>query len=636
MAGRKVAVELELEVARYLRSGGDAAAILRVVKREANALGDELDDTSRDMDQLALNTDVAARSVDDLGDEARGTTAELLAMGAAADSAGASVRRATGDLLDQSTRFGRRTMRGFDFSQTIAEGRGQLIAGVIVALIAASPLIGAVIAGAVTGAVGAGGIIGGVAAAAQDERVKREWQRFAAGFTMEDFGGDLFVEPTIRGLRVIEDAFEDMDLRSTLSLLDDDVVQLFRGIGDAGRNFVPGLERALQRIGPFVDVFSSGLGESGRALGQFIDDVSSSEGAVMGLESLFRILNGSVVVLGKTLEGLSDIYGAYIKMQAAGAGVLEDLPGPWQEMMRVYNDVTEAMLENADGSRQVGEAIFIGAEAMTVQSRAADDLFRHLQNLNQATDDYLDNTDAMAESSDNFEESLLDLRDALRENGRTIDNHTRAGLENRDMFRRAIDDAKEERRTTIERTGAVDAANVKYAEQIRRVEALATQSGITKQALKEMAGTYDVEIVVRLNAILGNTLRLLLGNPGTGGLGAVFSTMSLLNSIGPQPAAPTPAAPALRISDLDRAGGRASGGWVLPGFSYDVGELGRETLHMFPGGVGYVQPGTSGASGSNAVRLVVEDRSSGGIRVKLIDDGLRRGVPQATLEAAYP
>lgn len=37
-------------------------------------------------------------------------------------------------------------------------------------------------------------------------------------------------------------------------------------------------------------------------------------------------------------------------------------------------------------------------------------------------------------------------------------------------------------------------------------------------------------------------------------------------------------------------GGRATGGYVAPGGTYDVGEVAQERLHMFPGGGGYVVP----------------------------------------------
>lgn len=49
-----------------------------------------------------------------------------------------------------------------------------------------------------------------------------------------------------------------------------------------------------------------------------------------------------------------------------------------------------------------------------------------------------------------------------------------------------------------------------------------------------------------------------------------------------------------------RGGGRASGGPVWPGMSYDVGERGRERLTMYPGGGGYVTP-----MGGQATSIVV-------------------------------
>jgi hypothetical protein len=41
-------------------------------------------------------------------------------------------------------------------------------------------------------------------------------------------------------------------------------------------------------------------------------------------------------------------------------------------------------------------------------------------------------------------------------------------------------------------------------------------------------------------------------------------------------------------------------------------------------------------SGGSDVRVVVEDRTSSGIRARLIQDGRDRGISEATLRAAYP
>lgn len=54
-------------------------------------------------------------------------------------------------------------------------------------------------------------------------------------------------------------------------------------------------------------------------------------------------------------------------------------------------------------------------------------------------------------------------------------------------------------------------------------------------------------------------------------------------------------------------GGRASGGPVRPGVSYTVGEHGPETLHMFPSGGGFIDPGASvmpAMSGMSDSRIV--------------------------------
>ncbi|HEX6872409.1 MAG TPA: hypothetical protein VF163_15035, partial [Micromonosporaceae bacterium] len=197
-----------------------------------------------------------------------------------------------------------------DFSNLVSESRGMLIAGAVGLGAAASPVIGAAVAGAVVGAVGAGGIVGGIVAASGDPRVRDAWEDFTKSLSADQFGRQAFVKPTIAAIGELQAALRDMDLGGSLAKVAPFTQMFARGIGDLGREFMPGFNAALDRAGPFLAVFADELGDTGDALGDMLDDMSSSRGAIEGLQALFDGLQGTIRWFGSTVNALSDAWDA--------------------------------------------------------------------------------------------------------------------------------------------------------------------------------------------------------------------------------------------------------------------------------------------------------------------------------------
>lgn len=183
-----------------------------------------------------------------------------------------------------------------------------VVAGLVGAVSAAGPAIGAIVGGAIIGAVGTGGMAVGLLSAAKNTEVQAAAKSFGQTISAEFFQGDAFVQPAIKGLQILQDAFRDMNLDETLAKAAPTVVTMAEGLAKFGKNLMPGLDKTLERIGPFADAASQGIADLGDAFGDMIDMISSSKGSVDGINTLFAAFGGTLRFVGAELKFLGDRY----------------------------------------------------------------------------------------------------------------------------------------------------------------------------------------------------------------------------------------------------------------------------------------------------------------------------------------
>jgi hypothetical protein len=181
-----------------------------------------------------------------------------------------------------------------------------VVAGLVAAASAAGPAIGSIIGGAIIGAVGTGGMAVGLLSAAKNTEVQAAAKSFGQTISAEFFQGDAFVKPAIEGLQILQDAFRDMNLDETLAKAAPTVVTMAEGLAKFGKGLMPGLDKTLERIGPFADAASQGIGDLGDAFGDMIDMISSSKGSVDGINTLFAALGGTLRFVGAEIKFLGD------------------------------------------------------------------------------------------------------------------------------------------------------------------------------------------------------------------------------------------------------------------------------------------------------------------------------------------
>lgn len=403
-----------------------------------------------------------------------------------------------------------------DFSRLVGESRGVLIAGVV-GLIAASmpvivPMLGAGVAGAVVGAAGVGGIAGGIIAAASDPTVKSAWQSFTDSLTADDFGKKAFVEPTKLGIRELRDALHDMNIGEALKPLAPFVQVLGKGVGDFGRQFMPGFVAAMQKAGPFLNTFAKELGETGAAFGDMLRTMANDPGAVSGLqaimdglEGLIRWFGGATNAAAVWWRGMTNVGVAATDWQMKYLGFLDFLPGvkleDWNKHWHEWQDAANGAA-NATGN--VGAEMSDFAHYLAEAASHTADLTIRLHEL-FATQLGLDNATLR------WNEDLLRLRQTFAENGRTLAENTEAGLENRRMVLTMIQDAIAVADAVLAETGSQERANQVYLERIALLRELLRQMGLTKQQIDGLVGEYRISFVITTTGLIPKGVSF---NPG--------------------------------------------------------------------------------------------------------------------------
>jgi hypothetical protein len=490
-----------------------------------------------------------------------------------------------------------------DFGGAGIRPHNALIGGVVGAVAALAPLLGAMISGAVTGAVGLGGIAGGIAAAAHDQRVKSAARQFGSNIASEFFsGGASFVQPVIDSLDILEDAFHDMDLGSSFARLAPHVTTLAHGLGNMATNIMPGLNIAFDRMGPFIDVLAEGLGEMGTQLGDLFNRASRSRGALMGLESVFHLINGTLIIVGTTLEFLSDAYENFVGVVVRTSGALEDLPflnPALRAAMREVNDMfgimgnqTQIVAINTDNAARAAKGLPAASDAWAAYAGQVKIAADHQEDLNRAMEESISNMLAQDNANLGLQQAMADFGETLKENGKHWDTNTQKGRDNRRGLLDSVEAAERKRQADIKMgiqmglsaEEAAAKANAAYNKTIAKLKEMATKAGISEAALKDLVGDYYVNVHYRQS-------------------GSAFQ----------------------HSAKILEAKGRALGGPVGAG-TYVVGERGPEVLELGQGSRGHVYPsigaygggrGSRGSMGGGNARPLVIQTSDALVRVVL-------------------
>lgn len=661
MAGRAITVTLTLEAAQYLREDRKVQASVAETDAAMKGLDRRIDETGRDMGQLASRAAIAKRELSSLGTTSVKTAAEMKLLDQRIKTQRASVAALADEWLrtgDKATAVSLRQQRSLlgqlerarrdlqlakrdavDLVEIVgglggkvigsfnpAEGLSSatkvgggalgggletpgfgpaLIGSLVAAIVVAAPGIGAILGGALAGS-GVGLLMaGGIVSSFKDPGVVAAAKSAGRDIMSEFFaGGRVFAGPVIESIHILAQDFKDLRIGDVFAKAAPYVTTLARGIGDFVKNLMPGFNNVLDHAGPLTEVFSKGLADTGTAFSDLITDINNSPGTIEGLELGFKVLDGVLRGTGKTLEFLGDVFAKFVHFDATVFGWVPTLG----QYFRDLDGAGDSLKPKLHG---VGSAAGDMVPPVVDAAHATDHFRTSMQDLNMTVEDSMGVFNDLHGGILSYNQAMFDLKKSLKENGNTFDENTEAGLRNAAAYQRALDAAQKMRDDEIKAGQNADAATKKYNDEVTGLLDLAAQAGVTKTKLDELAGQYIIKISPTFT--------------GTATDWAAFRAGE-------------------RQAQAQKTKGHASGGWDWGDAPFWAGEQGKELI--FPGGrPSYVMThqqsmayaGTSG--GTTVVRhehYLNVSVAGGPVRRVLLDDGRARGKSEAALAVAYP
>lgn len=367
---------------------------------------------------------------------------------------------------------------------------GGILAGLIGAA-ALGPLLGAATGGLLAGGLGTVGVGGAAAMSLQDPEVRGSAKAFGSSIESEFFrGGEAFVKPVREAMTVLDEAFKDMKLPEAFAKMAPHITTIADAFGDMGKNIMPGLNAAFERMGPFAEAAHEGISDLGTALGTFLDEITASPGAVMGLDAAFQILNMTIIGFGRTIRFLSDAFAGGLFLGEKITGFMEDIPligGLWGMM----NDQINETMHGADGAADKVDEFAVSAESAAV---SAEELANSLRAVEDGFSSLLSAELGAAQARLNVEQGWYDMAEAIRENGTSLDIATEAGLANQQMILDRIETLAASRDANIREGMAIEEANALYDDQIDKLINLGTKAGMSRTELEKLAKNYQVTV----------------------------------------------------------------------------------------------------------------------------------------------
>lgn len=490
-----------------------------------------------------------------------------------------SMRKELGEVGDEAakearkvgTQAGQQVTSGFsDALQALpAQGRGALIIGLTALAVGSSPIIGSVIAGAVLGGVGTGGIIGGIALAAQDPAVqtaaKGVGERFLSGLTGE---AGVFQGPVLESLHILERAGNTFTgtLGQGFRQLAPLVLPLALGVEGLVRNIGPGLSRAIEASKPAVRLIATELPKVGSAVSDALSDIADeSDGATEGLAALFAIFEVGIRFGGGLVATLAGVFEWLVRAEGATLDFLSNIP--------LFGAIAPALDEGAKGAQNLEQQVNDAKASGETFVGTLADMVRGLNTTTSATDDlrksmvdYVKSEQDAFDPMANLVHRLEDLKQAHQDYDKALHDHGRNSDEAR-------------------------AANLKLAEAILAANGAAaaaqgTFDGTLDPALKRMlaAGGMSKDEIRQLEQSLRDAKKAADALDGTYRVKVILEQQQTHREEARQY--------------------RASGGPVMSGKTYLVGEHGPELATFGPNGYVHDAATTrqlmSGASGGSS------------------------------------
>lgn len=367
----------------------------------------------------------------------------------------------------------------------------QVKAAIVFGIIAALPIIAGALAGAISAAVGLGlAGIGGFIAFQYDE-VREAGKDLATNLRLLFIDiASPFVPAMLKAIATVERRFDSWIpmLAHIFRVAATFVEPITNGILDMLEEIFEGVEASLGDTGGFVEELSRGLKVLGTAIGETLRILAST--GDRGRQA-FRDF---IFLVGQLLLTLADMI--YLLTQAYG--IIRDLSD-------VTNPFFAMFAEGAD--RAAGAAGILVQrnheleESTTGVIRLTDEEAKQIKELEKNLKDASEATYGIIQGQVDFQRSLDNISDSLKENGKSLDISKEKGRENVESFLKGLKDAEKATQAQVA-MGQLNAAQAAtyYNQQILAVQKLAREAGITGAQFDTMFGDIIAVAQLRLDA----------------------------------------------------------------------------------------------------------------------------------------
>lgn len=425
----------------------------------------------KEFDQLGRSVDKAGDSMDDMGKDARTldkrieTTKKLIhQLGDEFDRTGnmdllgdLKKRRAELSMLQQvrkeldgfNNRPGKRgifTQMFDNVGDTLKGLPSQLKGAAIVSAVGIgavmAPMVGAAIAGAVVGGIGLGGIAGGIAAAASDNRVRTAASQLGHSLVADLKNlGSPFVAPLLAEFGELQEIGTEFtsDLRRGLAGLAPLIKPLVEGLRGMFRNLGPGLAQTFKTAQPVIRALAHELPNVGDAISDMLESISGkSRESTLGMIGLMRATEGLIratgflvgqleyefswlVNLGTELDKLDS------KMESLGI-FKPNLGFGFAYLTDQSTAMTEALNEANDATGDYNTTV-VGLEgSMYDVANATDEAHDKMVAFAQLQEDQLDPMLNFIHRLQDVKEAQKEYNEAIKENGQKSPEAKEANL----------------------------------------------------------------------------------------------------------------------------------------------------------------------------------------------------------------
>lgn len=478
--------------------------------RGLGKLDDRMKATAADAKKLDAEIDKAEQGLKDLAVQyARtGDAAERIDLSKAMRRQQSELRKLVKarDLLPEFDAMGREV--GDKFGAGFVGRMGPVGAAVGAALaVGILPPLAAALGGATLSAGVVGAVAGGVALAARDSRVQAAGKELgnAVLADLENTVGARFVDPTLDGIRIIRQGWQDIrgDVDGIAQAASRFVEPLSRGLVGLFREFAPGLRRGLEQAGPVVRELELGLTRIGRSLGDLFDTLgdNADEGAA-GLRWLFLAFDEGIGFVGGAIDVLGDFYRLLLDVSST-AGELADKTWGWipglgdliDDNNAKLREQRQALEEGGDAGSEAGDK---AAGGFRRAGAAADESAAKVTTWADMVSESVNRALTAENAANRQAEAFRRLGEAARDGaGEGIDRSTEAGLRNRQALVSAAEAANANAAAVREVTGNHELAAA-VTEQARKdflnaADAMGAERGEAKALANQLFGIPNVK-----------------------------------------------------------------------------------------------------------------------------------------------